>query len=239
MKVISFNIKVGVDSHISSIATDLYRMMPDIAVFQEIGKHWNMGVSVHQTAYLCSALGFQYQYFVPALQDRHGGQFGISLISRYPIENAHYELLPQIKDEQRVLLKAKIHSDIGSFWLFNSHFSIEALERELQFQKLAQEIKKIIDQEPQTPLLIMGDFNEPCHNTLIKDLCKNLDLIDSWEYTHLDQPKEEGFSFSVKNPNRRIDYILVKGFEVLAADVLKNFKSSDHFPISAILREIK
>jgi endonuclease/exonuclease/phosphatase family metal-dependent hydrolase len=234
MKAISFNLKVGVDSHLSQLAADLYQINPDIAVFQEIGHGWQMGVPVDQSAYLCSALSFQYRYFAPALQNIAGGQFGISLISRFPISDCTYQYLPQIKDEQRVLLSAKISSPEGDFWLFNTHLSIIPEDRAQQIDTILQAIE-IKNQSEPLPILLMGDFNEPCHSQVIQSLCQRLNLIDCWLFTHPNTPIEEGFSFSVKKPNRRIDYLLVKGFTILECHVLKEFKSSDHFPISAQL----
>ena len=231
MKIVTFNIKLGVDSHLSQIAKDILLMNPDICVIQEIGNGWQMGVPINQTAYLASASNLPYFQFIPALEDSKGGHFGIAILSKYPMSESQIDLLPSLKDEQRVLFSAKIHAE-NDFHLYTTHLSIFEEERNLQFDWICQKIKAQIIHH--LPIVLVGDLNDLETSKGIEKL-KNLGLVDAWRLLHPDVQEQDSYTFSVKKPNRRIDYLFSKGFEIKSAEILRSYCSSDHFPLKVML----
>ncbi len=232
MQIVTFNIKLGVDSHLAQIAKDILLMNPDICVLQEIGDGWQMGVPLNQTAYLASALNLPYFQFIPALEDSKGGHFGIGILSKYQISESQIDLLPSLKDEQRVLFSAKIQVDQNCFHLHTTHLSIFEEERNLQFDWICQKIKQQMKDD--LPIVVVGDLNDLENSQGIENL-KDLGLIDTWRFLHPNTQGQDSYTFSVKKPNRRIDYLFSRGFEIKSAEILRCYCSSDHFPLKVRL----
>ena len=122
-RVVSFNIRVGIETSLAQVACDLERLKPDFVALQEVGESWIMGPPLKQTAYLASALGLPYFHFAPSLTAKTGQHFGISVLSRWPLSDITQTLLPQEKDEQRSSLQMKLHPPFSSrpWSIFTTH----------------------------------------------------------------------------------------------------------------------
>ena len=228
LRVATFNIKVGVDSHPTTLASDLLALRLDLLALQEIGERWRMGVPISQTHYLAAAQQHPYLHFAPALTDREtGGQFGIAMTSKWPLKKMKQELLPQQEDEQRTLFITQIdppHWSGSSVTILTAHLSVKEPERVEQAQHIAR-----LAQEVQGPLLVIGDLNDRPQTPTLKVLYE-AGLKDPWRALY---PQEEGYTFSVKNPHRRIDYLLYRHLRCTDIQVMTQVKSSDHFPLLA------
>ena len=226
---LSFNIKVGVDSSPATIARDLLgaeRALGTLhlCALQEVGRCWQMGVPVHQAAYLASCLRHQAHHFAPALTDDEGGQFGVAVTATYPLEGVQQRLLPRVVDEQRSLLSFTLSPEGWSRPLnvLTTHLSVSQEEREAQARVIADEVRRT-----EGPLLLLGDLND-LPNSLTLSTLIEAGLTDHWREHH---GEALGYSFSVKQPNRRIDYLLSRGLTCLEIKLLTALKSSDHFPL--------
>ena len=100
----------------------------------------------------------------------------------------------------------------------------------------------------------MGDMNATPESDEIKWLVKELELVDAFGYLHPDKP---GFSWDNENqfagshkpplPNRRIDFIFVRGKElvenlkgcclVYTEPDRRGFYASDHFGVLVEIAE--
>ena len=228
-KAMTFNIKVGVDSHPASLAADLLACDPDLCSIQEVGEGWQMGVPISQTRYLAASINASNSLYAPALHDSIGGQFGVGLISKQALCFQAQILLPKDQDEQRTLLIATVDSLIPNqpqpLTLFITHLSIFEPERLIQAQMIASYARKV-----EGPLLLLGDLNDHPQSATLNALYET-GLTDPWSTLG----QGDGLTFSVKDPNRRIDYILQQGLHCHKIMVDTERHSSDHFPLIAEL----
>ena len=224
LTVMTYNVRVGIETSLDTIISDL-RAGPsvDLIAFQEIGVNWNMGECVDQPRYLAEGLGLDHVVFAGALTDGRGGQFGIALASRFPIIS--HQVTPHYRedDEQRVLLEALVDGPIP-FTVLTSHLSIAQAERLKQAQTMAERGAGISG-----PMIVLGDFNARPESEVYSVLSHH--FRDCFAQAG-EGPTE---TFSVKEPHRQIDYIMVGGiFEPgTRAWVDRSVTASDHFPVIA------
>ena len=224
LRAVSYNLKVGVDSDPATLGAELCMLQPDLVAIQEVGRGWRMGVPLDQSAYLAAAAGLPYFHFAPALTDERGGQFGIALLSRWPLSDLERVELPRREDEQRVLLRATLQGPT-KIRIMTSHLSIVEDERALQFEQLTQ-----IAGRSDEPLLLFGDLNELPDAAAFQGL-EAAGLRDAF----VEAGSGAGETFSVKRPHRRIDYLLVRGLKTRRCWVERGTRGSDHFPLIADL----
>jgi endonuclease/exonuclease/phosphatase family metal-dependent hydrolase len=80
------------------------------------------------------------------------------------------------------------------------------------------------------PVIALGDFNDVPGSATYEAL-KAAGLVDVWRAVG----NGDGFTIPVTAPNRRIDWILVRGLEPVSAEVLKT-DASDHLPVAATVK---
>ena len=262
VRVGTFNIKVSVDSHLAEVASELCRLNLDLCALQEVGCHWSLGTSLAQHQYLAHAQDHSEAIYAPLLErnwsldpyrggpfsfyettiscdqvflGRRGreakygegcGYYGIALTARGEVESHQMIRLPKELDEPRAFIYTLWQpdpSDLQALHVITTHLSIYEAERVQQ----AQVIRKMID-SLDGPLLLLGDLNDiPCSETL-EILMLDGGLVD---LAPLSLQSQE--TFSVKQPHRRIDYLLGRGLSVLQYHVDLACTSSDHFPVWA------
>lgn len=131
-------------------------------------------------------------------------------------------------------------ADGRRFYLFNTHLPYreeDSAARERGARLLAERIAAL---PADVPVVVTGDFNAtpggPVHAAL------STTLRDAWETAPRRSGPAETFHAFGGTADRRIDWILVRGFEVLEARTLDACDGeggrcpSDHFPVLAELR---
>ena len=125
-------------------------------------------------------------------------------------------------------------------WVFNTHFGHRGTLARAKSVDLIIEKVKTLNQEG-LPVIITGDFNLTPDTPQIQkmqsyfdDVQKNLPISDPYYGT------SNGFD-TLKNAERRIDYIFKKGFQIKnAKHIYKKTPiggwASDHHPVIAILK---
>lgn len=234
-RVVSFNIRVGIETSLAHVACDLESLKPDFVALQEVGESWIMGPPLKQTAYLASALGLPYFHFAPSLTAQSGQHFGISVLSRWPLLEMKQTLLPREKDEQRSSLALQIHPPFSPHpWsIFTTHLSIEESERIQQSQVIAHQVRTALH-TTKGPVLVLGDLNDRPFTSTLTQLTSQ--LTDSYAHFNGQNPSL-GYTFSVKDPHRRIDYLLTHQLDSHHVEVCTHLKSSDHFPLLGVFSE--
>ena len=284
LRVGSFNIKVGVDSSLRRIASDLYSLHLDLCAYQEIARDWSLGTSIDQVSYLATCQAHSKAVFFPLLKrdwcldpyrggpfhfddfsfpsaqkfispvDKQpnkledlglhtngdgkahhiesagvgaAGYYGIGLSANGSLTEKQFLLLSKEVDEQRGAFVAKwlpkANSKIRPLLVVNVHLSTDHKEREVQAYQLSMFLK-----QEKGPILLLGDLNDEPHSKTLQILCSEGGL------ENLSPPQLlEQFTFSVKKPHQRLDYILGKGVSCLNYMIDTTIQSSDHFPIWA------
>jgi len=153
-----------------------------------------------------------------------GGHEGLAILSRFPIGAHEVRALPHTAEKEgRIVLSARIDSDLGEVWAHTSHLSYRQHEgREREDQVLAID-EAVTAHKNDNPQVVMGDFNAVPDSDEIRWLCGLTTLggrrafyQDCWDVMHAGAP---GYTWSRANPytarmswlrgDRRLDYIFV------------------------------
>ena len=212
---------------LDAIAMVLAAHEPDFIALQEVDVNTRRSGGVNEAEVLAQKLKM-HVYFAKAI-DYDGGDYGVAILSKYPMENEKTYNLPQIlgiKTEPRVLATAKIILPDGKkITLASTHLDSEKDEATRKLQ--IAEIRRIVEQADE-PVVLGGDLNTIPESQVIRRLD---------EFMLRSCTASCGFTFPVVTPNRIIDYIAVtknKGFMISSHTVVQQHTASDHLPVLAV-----
>ena len=201
---------------------------PDLVAVQEVDRNTERTNKTDQPKILADQLGMHYVFGKSI--DHQGGNYGLLILSRFPILEHQMVLLPQEgQREQRGLLIAKIgipNADGKIIRLANTHLGLSQSERESQVDKVMTLLA-----DGSEPVLLAGDFNaRPESDVLVR-------LLSAWKDTAV-----QNLDTLDKNVTpdrlRRIDYIFFRTndpFKVLESGTIDDSITSDHKPIFSVL----
>lgn len=234
LKIMSYNIHIGnppskpklID--LNSIIKTMKAENPDLVALQEVDVNTGRSGKINQAEIIARELGMNF-FFAKAI-DHDGGDYGVCILSKYPISESKIHRLTTVKEtggEPRVLATAKIHLENGDFIRFGStHLDAqkEPKNRAIQIREINQ-----IAEEEGLPFIIAGDLNAEEESAEIKQFdqkftrtCQNCDP-----------------TFPVLSPNKTIDFIAFKKeneFKTVKHYVVQEHYASDHLPVVAILK---
>lgn len=194
----------------------------DLVGLQEIDVNTlRSGKQINQAAELGKLTGMHY-YFAKGI-DFQGGDYGIAILSRFPIIKAEKLALPMKPDvggEDRVMALATIELWNGKQFIFaNTHLDLKPENRILQANAIVNYLDKM-----QLPVIFCGDLNTSPGSEAMK-------VFDS----HFKRSSiENGFTFPQNNPDREIDFILYKPkerFKIISHKIISETYASDHLPL--------
>ncbi|HEY6081164.1 MAG TPA: endonuclease/exonuclease/phosphatase family protein [Polyangiaceae bacterium] len=180
-----------------------------------------------QASEIADGLGYHVAYGAAA--DYSGGlKFGNAILSRHEILESRTFALPGADSgETRSLLYALLETPWGRQPIFVTHLNWKLHHGEVRIKQTAYLAERIFVLAPVEadflPPILMGDFNADPTSDEIRYL-KGLHVLngrsvyfaDAWDYA---EPAGPGYTFARDNafarksgePNRRIDYIFVRG----------------------------
>ena len=174
IRVASFNIAHGreVDNYYPSLAQDIVDSEAEIVGIQEIDQMTDRNQSQNTLKVLSQKTGLEHYVFAPALTPYQNGEYGIGVLSKYPIESFEYHQLPKLSDaeEQRVILHAKINIDGYILDFFVTHGQQSAITQQLQ---AANEYIKQCE-----TFIYAGDFNTDNYG-LFKNIENSRPIVNS------------------------------------------------------------
>lgn len=228
---------------------DVIRMeRPDIVALQEVDRHWARSGDEDQPARLAALLGMNVQFAANVTlaseeADRPPCQYGVAVVSRFPIVDAQTVPLPLSSGwEPRGMLIARI--DLGSreIVVINAHLQVDqpGHEAEGRWQRRAQAaaVARAV-RDTSLPVVVTGDFNaQPNDLELTPLLADGSGLRDVWRAIGHGPgptiPASPG-----REPQDRIDYILAsRDFTLDTIHVVDHplaRRASDHYPVVADL----
>jgi endonuclease/exonuclease/phosphatase family metal-dependent hydrolase len=197
---------------------------PDLVAVQEVDRGTSRTGRTDQAALLAGQLGMAYAFGKTI--DYRGGDYGILILSKFPLLRHEMLLLPPPgQREQRGLLVAHIGLPGGkTIRLACTHLSVTSTEeRAVQ----TAEINKLLS-DGGAPVLLAGDFNARPASPPMTALEKR------WTDSAAPALKKN----ATPHRPKKIDYIFFRKddpIKVLETRTIPDAVTSDHFPILSIL----
>ena len=242
IKVISFNIHKGFSNFnrqftLPGIRSFLREQKADLILLQEIvgtnTRHQELLAAwppQGQTEFLAKPDWPHFYYGKNAVyhEPPHHRHHGNALLSRFPVTQSENINISNNRFEQRGLMHARVAlSPQKNIEIFNVHLDLTEKGRQKQIQKIIQHGKTAI--EPESALLITGDFNDWRQNATLP-LQQELKVAECFEFLHGTSAR----SFPSLFPILPLDRIYFRGLKVISARVLSEprwRKLSDHLPL--------
>jgi endonuclease/exonuclease/phosphatase family metal-dependent hydrolase len=218
----TYNIRLGIQLGVEAIAQIIRDQNPDIVALQEVGNQWRMGPDGDTAAGICEMIGFGHHCYVTTICEDQDHRYGHTLLSRWPIEQRDIVGFSQHIDEPRSALIADITTDEGPIRVISTHLSHRDRERVRHGKELVELVGKHTSE--QRPTLLMGDLNEEDDADWVRTLKEGMDSAGD---------RVDGKTYPNPKPSVLIDYVMVHGGRVQAAQILDERQASDHRPVVA------
>jgi endonuclease/exonuclease/phosphatase family metal-dependent hydrolase len=214
---------------INAIANVIKQQNPDVVALQEVDVNTNRsGKTLNEAEEIAKLSGMPYYYFAKAI-DYDGGDYGVAILSKFPISSTINNPLPTIeetKSEHRIFATALITLPGGKKFIF----ACTHLDASVDTNRFLQ-IKKIIElsEHYEYPTIIAGDFNAVPGSRIVNELDKHFTRTCN----------TCAFTVSQINPIRTIDFIAYKPsnkFSVIEHKVIDEKYASDHLPVLSLLK---
>ncbi len=222
VRILAYNIKHGRGNDgavdLARTAEVIRRLNPDVVALQEVDNRCKRSGSVDEAKRLSELTGLPHHEFGKFF-DYQGGEYGMAILSRYPLTDVTNLRLPA-GAEPRTSLVATVNAP-QPFRLADVHFYRTEQERKAQ----AETLLKFLDPKPDLPCVIAGDYNSLPDSPV-------LNLFADW---NIPNKGDDHFTFSSDNPNREIDFIMFRPDSKLVAheiDVIEEPVASDHRPLA-------
>ncbi len=198
-----------------------------MVALQEVDVHTTRsGVNNNEAEELAKLTGMT-AYFAKAI-DYDGGEYGVAILSRFPMENMNNTPLPTddaTNGEHRTLAIVTLILPGNKKIVFAcTHFDAQNddTNRQLQIKKVLEVLK-----QETLPVVVAGDLNAQPTSGVIAQL-----------NTYFTRSCLAGCPFTIpeKNPNKTIDYIAYAPkikFNILSHSVVDEEYASDHRPVIA------
>lgn len=231
IRVLTYNIQhgQGTDGRIDlqRTADVIKRLAPDVAAIQEVDRKTTRANGVDQAAELAK-LTAMHSAFGKAM-DYGGGEYGESILSRYPLETVKTHDLPFTEGcEPRCVIAAciKIGTTGPEILFAGTH-----LEHARATQRLCQssKISPALAVNESEAAILAGDFND------VPDSPVMMVLKRHWSDATADQPDP---TWPSDKPRSKIDYVLFRptaAWRVVEQQVINEPIASDHRPLLVVL----
>lgn len=225
MRLMTYNIRLGIQQGLDPIAAHITAQQADVIALQEVGDHWVMGPSGDTTRTLSQLTALPYALHVGTILRGAEARYGHALLSRWPLTDARVHLLPIAKDEQRAILTATLHAPDGPVTLITTHLSWLATDRPAHGAILLDMARQAIARG--LPVVVMGDLNEDDPHAPWLDALRALMCDADGDLARL--------TFPAKAPRVRLDFLFasIGGWHNIT--LVDDAIASDHFALAATL----
>lgn len=240
VKVATYNIAAGIGADgqfdLDRTASVIRESEADIIGLQEVDVHWGSRSHwIDEVQYLAEALEMQ-AYFAPiydmdpAESDQPRRQFGLAVLSKYPILEAHNHEITRLSTQEPNpepkltpgFLEALVHVDGARVWFYVTHLDYrgDPTVREMQVADMQQIMSNRYNR------ILVGDLNAK------PDASELQPLFDTFTDTWTAAGDGDGFTFPADTPDRRIDYILAESDLGVQAARVEPSQASDHLLVT-------
>ena len=228
LRVLSYNILhgAGMDHRLDlkRTAAVIERLSPDLVVLQEVDKNTKRSGRVDEAAELGKMLGMQSRF--GKFMDFSGGEYGLAVLSKLPIEKAVRHQLPR-GSEPRCALEVQVKPAGFSQPLTLVCIHNDWISTDVRLQQVNTLLKALGNRSG--PMILAGDFNaEPDDKSLV--------LLRQKGWKHLQKSGQQA-SWPADKPREKIDHLFVKNLPdfTYTCRVIDERMASDHRPVLAEL----
>jgi len=227
----TYNIHVGVGMDkkldLPRIAGIIKQQHPDLVGLQEVDRGVERTGRIDEIAELAKLTKMEYAFAFNLKYQ--GGQYGVAILSRYPIRSFDHRLYKNTREaERRGFIRAEVQIDGRVINFVTTHLDYQYEDgRVFEAEQLLAALKDV-----KGPLIIVGDFNDvPAGGTykLVRG-----QFADAWIES---ESSDQGFSYPADKPAKRIDYILSRRTDLIRTKKAWTVSTlaSDHVPVVADL----
>lgn len=245
VRVVVYNIHAGKDAkgvdNLARVAELVRTTNADIALLQEVDRGTARSGNTDQVRVLEGLTGF-HSAFGKTL-DYQGGDYGIAVLSRWPISSDTLHRLPVNPPQERSgagyeprgALEAVIQMPGAPLTILNTHIdaSREDFYRRQEMATLLNLAMRSTG-EMKGSTLVGGDLNAEPGSAVI-GMLQGGPVRDAWA----DCGQGVGLSYPADKPVKRIDYLLLpKDWECVSATVIET-EVSDHRPVLFVIQRVR
>ena len=245
VRVLVWNVHAGADAagvpNLERVAARIRAERVDVVLLQELDRGATRSGGVDQPATLARLTGLAVA-FGKSL-DFQGGDYGIGVLARWPIEASHVVPLPVDPPQARsgglttprVALVARLRTPFGPLVVVNSH--IDAQRDDRWRRQEAAQLAALTDSLVRhagagTTVLLGGDMNsEPASavQSLLRGDEAGMPLRrDAWTACGGAPDDSSARTYPAKGPTKRIDYLYLTGRASCRAARVLDDQASDH-----------
>ena len=227
LRVMTYNIHVGVGMDkkldLQRIADVINREHPDLVGLQEVDRGVKRTEGKDEIAELAKMTEMHYA-FAHNL-DYQGGQYGVAILSRFPIGAIDHRKYENRREaERRGMIRVEV--DVGGKTV---NFVTTHLDYQYEDGRLfeaEQMLKFLVDIKG--PLIVVGDFNDEPSGVAYKLMLTGFE--DTWMRN---RSEAAGLTFPADKPVKRIDYVFTRQSDRVKSKKawVVNTLASDHIPV--------
>jgi endonuclease/exonuclease/phosphatase family metal-dependent hydrolase len=236
VRVLVYNIHAGKDAagvdNLAGVAALVRDTRADLVLLQEVDQGTRRSGNVDQPAVLALRTGLHVA-FGSAL-DYDGGEYGVAILSRWPIIDDTLIHLPVEPPQQRAggsheprgALRTVVQAPWGRTIVFTTH--LDASGPDTYRRQEGRTVSALVADARRSNAFVMigGDFNSTPESLAQQEL-RASGLRDA----HGECGRGDGFTFPAESPVKRIDYLFLTGpMTCTSAEVIET-RVSDHRPV--------
>ncbi len=231
LRVMTYNIHVGVGMDkkldLPRVAGVINAQHPDLVGLQEVDRGVTRTQRIDEIVELSKLTRMDYAFAFNL--HYQGGQYGVAILSRFPITATDHRLYQNTREaERRGFIRAEVSVDGRVLNFVTTHLDYQYEDGRLfEAQQLLNALKDV-----QGPLVIVGDFNDIPAGRAYQLM--RYQFGDAWIES---RSTDEGFSYPTDKPAKRIDYIFFRSTERVRTRRawIVDTQASDHVPVVADL----
>ncbi|MCC6491694.1 MAG: endonuclease/exonuclease/phosphatase family protein [Pirellulales bacterium] len=235
LRVMTYNIHscIGIDGKVrpERIVAVIKSCGADVIALQEVDAYRRRSRSHAQAEFIAQALAMSHHYY--AVSDWGGEQYGLAIISRFPLEHVQSGHLtaadPQRRREARGALWVRIETPGGPVHVVNTHFGLAREERRRQTEILLG-VDWLGGIPADEPVVLCGDMNAGPKSPVCRSLAGR--LLDAQTCVKNFRPRA---TFISTLPLRRLDHVFVsRQFSIRSVTLPRHPTAevaSDHLPV--------
>jgi endonuclease/exonuclease/phosphatase family metal-dependent hydrolase len=227
LRVMTYNIHVGVGMDkkldLPRIAEVINHEHPDLVGLQEVDRGVKRTEGKDEIVELAGLTRMQYA-FAHNL-DFQGGQYGVAILSRFPIRNIDHRKFENKREaERRGMIRVEVECGGQLVNFVTTHLDYQYEDgRVFETEQLLKFLEDV-----QGPIILVGDLNDEPIGGAYKLLLGS--FKDAWLES---RTKAVGLSYPADKPVKRIDYVFYRGGERINTEKawVIDTLASDHVPV--------